>query len=163
MLDFNLMLEDRRQPFPNFTKESAIEKIRLAENGWNNQNPEKIATAYSLDSVWRNRDSFISGRTEIVEFLTGKWQKEKEYRLIKELWAYSDNRIAVRYVYEYQIESGEWFRAHGNENWQFNEKGLMTERHASINDVAIKESERKFNWPLGQGPDGRGGVTGLGL
>lgn len=163
MMDFNIKVEDTRKPLPNFTKESAIEKVRLAEDGWNNQNPEKIATAYSLDSVWRNRDTFINGREEIVDFLTGKWQKEKEYRLIKELWAYSENRIAVRYVYEYQNESGLWFRAHGNENWQFNEKGLMTERHASINDVEITESERKFHWPLGRRPDDHPELSELGL
>jgi len=163
MMDFNITAEDIRKPLPNFTKESALEKIRLAEDGWNNQNPEKIATAYSLDSVWRNRDTFIIGRKEIVDFLTGKWQKEKEYRLIKELWAYSENRIAVRYVYEFQNESGQWFRAHGNENWQFNEKGLMTERHASINDVEITDSERKFHWPLGRRPDDHAGLSELGL
>jgi len=162
-MDFNITAEDIRKPLPNFTKESALEKIRLAEDGWNNQNPEKIATAYSLDSVWRNRDTFIIGRKEIVDFLTGKWQKEKEYRLIKELWAYSENRIAVRYVYEFQNESGQWFRAHGNENWQFNEKGLMTERHASINDVEITDSERKFHWPLGRRPDDHAGLSELGL
>jgi nuclear transport factor 2 (NTF2) superfamily protein len=162
-MDFNMTVEDSRKPLPNFSKESAIEKIRLAEDGWNNQNPEKIATAYSLDSVWRNRDTFVNGRAEIVDFLTGKWQKEKEYRLIKELWAYSENRIAVRYVYEYQNESGQWFRAHGNENWQFNEKGLMTERHASINDVEITDSERKFYWPLGRRPDDHAGLSELGL
>jgi nuclear transport factor 2 (NTF2) superfamily protein len=162
-MDLNINVEDIRKPLPNFTKESAIEKVRLAEDGWNNQNPEKIATAYSLDSVWRNRDTFINGREEIVGFLTGKWQKEKEYRLIKELWAYSENRIAVRYVYEYQNESGQWFRAHGNENWQFNEKGLMTERHASINDVKITENERKFLWPLGRRPDDHPELSELGL
>ena len=162
-MDFNIKVEDIRKPLPNFSKESAIEKVRLAEDGWNNQDPEKIATAYSLDSVWRNRDTFINGRAEIVDFLTGKWQKEKEYRLIKELWAYSENRIAVRYVYEFQNESGQWFRAHGNENWQFNEKGLMTERHASINDVEITDSERKFHWPLGRRPDDHAGLSELGL
>lgn len=162
-MDFNIKLEDTRKPLPNFTKESAIEKIRLAEDGWNNKNPETIATAYSLDSIWRNRDTFVNGRDEIVDFLTGKWQKEKEYRLIKELWAFSENRIAVRYVYEYQIESGQWFRAHGNENWQFNDMGLMTERHASINDVEITESERKFFWPLGRRPDNHSGLSELGL
>jgi len=162
-MDFNITIEDNRKPLPNFTKESAIEKVRLAEDGWNNQNPEKIATAYSLDSVWRNRDTFISGRSDIVGFLTGKWQKEKQYRLIKELWAYTDNRIAVRYVYEYCDSMGNWFRAHGNENWQFNEKGLMTERHASINDVRIAESERKFYWPLGRRPDDHPGLSELNL
>ncbi|MFT4766791.1 MAG: nuclear transport factor 2 (NTF2) superfamily protein [Oleispira sp.] len=162
-MDFNISVEDSRKPLPNFSKESAIKKIRLAEDGWNNQNPEKIAMAYSLDSVWRNRDTFVNGRAEIVDFLTGKWQKEKEYRLIKELWAYSENRIAVRYVYEFQNEGGQWFRAHGNENWQFNEKGLMTERHASINDVEITDSERKFHWPLGRRPDDHAGLSELGL
>ncbi len=163
MLDFNIEKEDVRKPLPNFTKESALEKVRLAEDGWNNQKPEIIATAYTLDSVWRNRDSFINGRSDIVDFLTEKWQKEKQYRLIKELWAYSENRIAVRYVYEYQNESGQWFRAHGNENWQFNEKGLMTERHASINDVKITGHERKFHWPLGRRPDDHLGLSELGL
>jgi len=163
MLDFNIKIEDSRKPLPNFTKETAIEKIRLAEDAWNNQAPEKIATAYSLDSIWRNRDSFINGREEIVDFLTAKWGKEKQYRLIKELWAYDENRIAVRYVYEYQNDDGQWFRAHGNENWQFNQKGLMTERHASINDVAIDENERKFHWPLGRRPDDHPGLTELGL
>ncbi len=162
-MNFDISVEDSRSPLPDFTRKSALEKIRLAEDGWNNQNPEKIATAYSLDSVWRNRDTFIIGRKEIVAFLTGKWQKEKEYRLIKELWAYSENRIAVRYVYEFQNESGQWFRAHGNENWQFNEKGLMTERHASINDVEITDSERKFHWPLGRRPDDHAGLSELGL
>lgn len=163
MLDFNIKIEDSRKPLPNFTKETAIEKIRLAEDAWNNQAPEKIATAYSFDSIWRNRDSFINGREEIVDFLTAKWGKEKQYRLIKELWAYDENRIAVRYVYEYQNDDGQWFRAHGNENWQFNQKGLMTERHASINDVAIDENERKFHWPLGRRPDNYPGLTELGL
>lgn len=163
MLDFNIKVEDSRKPLPNFTKETAIEKIRLAEDAWNNQSPEKIATAYSLDSIWRNRDSFINGRAEIVDFLSAKWAKEKQYRLIKELWAYDENRIAVRYVYEYQNDDGQWFRAHGNENWQFNQKGLMTERHASINDVAIDENERKFYWPLGRRPDDHPGLTELEL
>lgn len=163
MPDLNLAVEDVRHPLPNFTKQSAMKKIRLAEDGWNNQNPEKIATAYSLDSLWRNRDAFICGRKEIVEFLSGKWKKEKEYRLIKELWAYSENRIAVRYVYEYHNANGEWFRAHGNENWQFNDKGLMTERHASINEVAITAAERKFYWPLGRRPDDHLGLSDLGL
>ncbi len=163
MLDFSIEKEDIRKPLPNFTKASAVEKVRMAEDAWNNQNPEKIATAYSLDSTWRNRDTFINGRVEIVDFLTEKWQKEKQYRLIKELWAYSENRIAVRYVYEHQSESGQWFRAHGNENWQFNEKGLMTERHASINDVKITSNERKFHWPLGRRPDDHQGLSELGL
>lgn len=151
-MNFNLDFEDMRKPLPAFTRESAIQKVRIAEDAWNNKNPEKIATAYSLDSQWRNRDQFVNGRDEIIQFLTGKWDKELEYRLIKELWAYAGNRIAVRYVYEWHDKDGNWFRSHGNENWAFNEKGLMTERHASINDVAILVSERKFLWPLGPRP-----------
>lgn len=162
-MNFDLAIEDIRQPLPPFTKESAIKKIRLAEDAWNNKNPEKIATAYSLDSQWRNRDQFIQGRSQIIQFLTGKWEKELEYRLIKELWAYQENRIAVRYSYESHDKNGNWFRSYGNENWAFNEKGLMTERHASINDVAIAESERKFYWPLGVRPDDHPGLTELGL
>jgi uncharacterized protein len=162
-MNFDLAVEDIRQPLPTFSKESAIKKIRLAEDAWNNKNPEKIATAYSLHSQWRNRDQFVQGRSQIIEFLTGKWERELEYRLIKELWAFHENRIAVRYVYESHDKNGNWFRSHGNENWAFNDKGLMTERHASINDVAIAESERKFHWPLGPRPDDHPGLTELGL
>jgi nuclear transport factor 2 (NTF2) superfamily protein len=162
-MNFDLHSEDTRQPLPPFTKESVITKIRAAEDAWNNKNPEKIATAYSLESEWRNRDTFIKGRKGIVDFLTGKWGRELEYRLIKELWAYQDNRIAVRYVYEWHDKNGNWFRSHGNENWAFNEKGLMTERHASINDIAIQESDRKFHWPLGPRPQDHPGLTELGL
>ena len=162
-MNFDLDTEDTRAPLPAFTKESAIKKIRIAEDAWNNKNPEKIATAYSLDSQWRNRDQFVQGRAEIIGFLAGKWDKELDYRLIKELWAYQDNRIGVRYVYEWHDKDGNWFRSHGNENWEFNEKGLMTERHASINDVAIKESERKFHWPLGPRPDDHPELSELGL
>jgi uncharacterized protein len=162
-MNFDLAIEDIRQPLPPFSKESAIKKIRLAEDAWNNKNPEKIATAYSLHSQWRNRDQFVQGRSQIIEFLTGKWERELEYRLIKELWAFHDNRIAVRYVYESHDINGNWFRSHGNENWAFNDKGLMTERHASINDVAIAESERKFHWPLGPRPDDHPGLSELGL
>ena len=162
-MNFDLDTEDTRQPLPPFTKDSAIKKIRAAEDAWNNKNPAKIATAYSLNSQWRNRDSFVKGRPQIIEFLTGKWDRELDYRLIKELWAYQDNRIAVRYVYEWHDAQGNWFRSYGNENWAFNEKGLMTERHASINDVAIKESERKFHWPQGPRPADHPGLTELGL
>ncbi|WP_283789039.1 nuclear transport factor 2 family protein [Bermanella sp. WJH001] len=162
-MNFDLDFEDTRQPLPAFTKDSAIQKVRIAEDAWNNKNPEKIATAYSLDSQWRNRDQFVKGRDEIIQFLTGKWDKELEYRLIKELWAVQDNRIAVRYVYEWHDKDGNWFRSHGNENWEFNKKGLMTQRHASINDVAILESERKFLWPLGPRPVDHPGLTDLGL
>lgn len=162
-MNFDLDVEDIRQPLPPFTKASAIEKIRLAEDAWNLKNPEKIATAYSIQSRWRNRDCFIEGRAQIVEFLAQKWQKELEYRLIKELWAFSENRIAVRYVYEWHNSEGQWFRSHGNENWAFSEGGLMVERHASINDVAIAETERKFHWPLGRRPDNHPGLSDLGL
>ena len=141
-----------RPPLPPFTRESAIHKIRLAEDAWNGQQPELIAKAYTADSRWRNRDCFIQGRNEIEAFLTSKWHKERNYRLIKELWAYNGNRIAVRYAYEYQDVDGHWFRAHGNENWEFDDDGLMRSRHASINDVAISEGQRKFHWPIGPRP-----------
>jgi hypothetical protein len=153
----------QRAPLPPFTQESAIQKIRKAEDAWNGQDPKSIALAYTNDSRWRNRDSFVNGREEIEAFLTAKWRKENQYRLIKELWAYSGNRIAVRYVYEYQDASGQWFRAHGNENWEFDENGLMQERHASINDVAIAEQDRKFHWPLGPRPHHHPELSELGL
>ncbi len=162
-MNFDLKIEDTRQPLPPFTEQSAIKKIRAAEDAWNVKNPEKIATAYSLDSRWRNRDTFIQGRDEIIKFLIAKWKKELDYRLIKELWAFTDNRIAVRYVYEWHNSEGQWFRSHGNENWQFNEKGLMAQRHASINDVAIEESERKFLWPAGKRPEDHPGLSELDL
>ncbi len=162
-MNFDLDVEDTRQPLPPFTQETAIQKIRIAEDAWNLKNSEKIATAYSLDSHWRNRDTFIQGREEIIQFLNGKWAKELDYRLIKELWAFSSNHIAVRYVYEWHNDEGQWFRSHGNENWAFNEKGLMQERHASINDIAIEESERKFLWPQGKRPESHPGLTELGL
>lgn len=153
----------QRPPLPPFTRESAIHKIRLAENAWNSQQPEAIAKAYTIDSRWRNRDTFVTGRDEIIAFLTEKWRKEREYRLIKELWAYTDNRIAVRYVYEYQNAQGQWFRAHGNENWEFDANGLMRERHASINDVPIAEHQRKFHWPSGLRPLDHPELSELGL
>ncbi|WOH38929.1 nuclear transport factor 2 family protein [Thalassotalea fonticola] len=152
-----------RKPLPPFTQQSAIEKIRMAENAWNGQNPEAIAMAYSIDSKWRNRNEFVNGREEIVGLLTRKWQKEQNYRLIKELWCHSGNRIAVRFAYEYQNAAGQWYRAYGNENWEFNEQGLMTQRHASINDLAIKDSERKFHWPLGIRPVEHASLSELGL
>jgi nuclear transport factor 2 (NTF2) superfamily protein len=162
-MDFNIEIEDVRQPLPDFTRETAIQKVRLAEDAWNNKNPAKVATAYSLDSRWRNRDIFLNGRQEIITFLTHKWLKEHEYRLIKELWACDGNRIAVRFVYEWHDDNGQWFRSHGNENWLFNDKGLMTQRHASINDVAIQENQRKFHWPSGRRPDEHPGLSELGL
>ena len=134
---------------PPFTRETAIQKVQAAEDGWNSRNPEKVSLAYSIDSQWRNRDKFVTGRNQIVEFLTGKWEKELEYRLTKQLWAFTDNRIAVRFQYEYHDADGNWFRAYGNENWEFDDDGLMRRREASINDYPVKESERKFHWPLG--------------
>lgn len=155
--------EAPRHPLPPFDEQSAIKKIRLAEDGWNSRDPGKVALAYSPDSQWRNRAEFPRGRKEIAEFLTRKWDKELNYRLIKELWAFSHDRIAVRYAYEYHDDSGNWFRAYGNENWQFDEDGFMTQRHASINEKPILETERKFHWPLGRRPDGHPGLSELGL
>jgi uncharacterized protein len=137
---------EQRPPFPPFTMETAVQKIRAAEDGWNSCNPEKVALAYTVDSRWRNRAEIFSGREKIVAFLTRKWARELDYRLIKELWAFDNNRIAVRFAYEWHDDSGNWFRSYGNENWQFNEQGLMEVRHASINDLPIKESERKYHW-----------------
>lgn len=152
-----------KSPVPPFTKDTAIEKIRMAENAWNSKNPEIVKMAYSEDTVWRNRHVFVRGRDEVQQLLQDKWSNELEYRLIKELWAYTDNRIAVRFCYEYRTEVGEWFRAYGNENWLFDENGFMKERHASINDVAILESERKFHWTAPVRPDDHPGLTDLGL
>jgi nuclear transport factor 2 (NTF2) superfamily protein len=152
-----------RPPLPPFTRETAIEKIRLAEDGWNSRNAEKVAQAYSVDTKWRNRAEFVSSRSEAQAFLERKWNKELEYRLIKELWAFTDNRIAVRYAYEWHDDAGNWFRSYGNENWEFGADGLMSTRHASINDMPIKESERKYHWPLGRRPDDHPGLSELGL
>lgn len=154
---------EQRHPLPPFNEQSAKEKVRLAEDGWNGRNPEKVAKAYTLDTKWRNRSTFVTNRREAQEFLTAKWQKELDYRLIKELWAYTDNRIAVRYAYEWRDDSGNWYRSYGNENWEFDENGLMKNRHASINDLPIKASERKFNWPQGRRPDDHPGLSELGL
>ncbi len=153
----------RRPPLPPFTKETAIQKVRAAEDGWNGQNPEKIALAYTPDSIWRNRADFPKGRAEIIDFLTQKWQREHDYRLIKELWAYSGNRIAVRFAYEWHNQAGEWFRSYGNENWEFDEDGLMKFRFASINDLAITNAERKFKWPTGPRPADHPSLSDLGL
>lgn len=148
---------------PPFTQETAVLKVRAAENGWNSRNPAQVALAYSVDSRWRNRSEFLAGRDEIVAFLTRKWASELEYRLMKELWAFHGNRIAVRFAYESHDESGQWKRSYGNENWEFDEAGLMKRRHASINDLAIEESERLFHWPLGPRPDDHPGLSDLGL
>jgi nuclear transport factor 2 (NTF2) superfamily protein len=152
-----------RPPLPPFTRETAIQKVRAAEDAWNSRDPEKVALAYTTDSRWRNRAEFPTGRDEIVQFLKRKWAKELNYRLIKELWAYEANRIAVRFAYEWHDDSGNWFRSYGNENWEFNDNGLMQLRFASINDLPIKKSERKYHWPLGRRPDGHPGLSDLGL
>jgi nuclear transport factor 2 (NTF2) superfamily protein len=153
-----------RPPPPPFTRETAIQKVRGAENGWNSREPEKVATAYTVDSRWRNRSEFIQGRPAIIEFLVRKWRKELDYRLVKELWAFDGNRIAVRFAYEWHDDSGNWFRSYGNENWEFDESGLMRHRHASINDLPIKESDRKFLWDApGPRPADHPGLTDLGL
>ena len=152
-----------KPPFPPFTLETASQKARMAENAWNSKDPDKVSLAYTEDSVWRNRSEFIHGRAEILAFLQRKWAKELDYKLIKEVWACSDNRIAVRFQYEWHDTSGQWFRAHGNENWEFAENGLMRRREASINDVAIAESDRLFTWGDGPRPDDFPGLTELGL
>lgn len=152
-----------RPPLPPFTRESAIEKVRLAEDGWNSRDADKVSLAYSLDTKWRNRVEFTNGREEAREFLARKWKKELEYRLIKELWAFTENRIAVRYAYEWRDDSGKWFRSYGNENWEFGADGLMERRFSCINDMPIKESDRKFHWPLGRRPDDHPGLSDLGL
>jgi nuclear transport factor 2 (NTF2) superfamily protein len=157
------MTDAARPPFPPFTTESAIEKVRLAEDGWNSRDPQKVALAYTVDSRWRNRTEFLTGREEIIAFLTRKWNTELDYRLIKELWAHDGNRIAVRFAYEHHDDSGNWFRSYGNENWEFDEQGLMHTRHASINTAPIAESERKYHWPLGRRPDDHPGLSDLGF
>ncbi len=152
-----------RPPLPPFTAETAAQKARLAEDAWNGRDPEKVSLAYTPDSVWRNRAEFVSGREQIVGFLRRKWDREFEYRLIKEVWAYRDNRIAVRFAYEWHDDSGQWFRSYGNENWEFDEGGLMRVRIASINDIPITHGARKYRWPLGRRPDDHPGLSELGL
>jgi hypothetical protein len=152
-----------RPPLPPFDRESAIKKVRLAEDAWNSREPEKVALAYTVDSVWRNRAEFLTGREAIVQFLTRKWAKELEYRLIKELWAFHENRIAVRFAYEWHDDSGNWFRSYGNENWEFDTEGLMRHRIASINDLPIKAAERKYFWLQGRRPDNHPSLSDFGL
>ena len=156
-------MSEERPPFPPFTRDSAIMKVRAAEDGWNNRNPAKVALAYTADSKWRNRAEFLHGREAIEAFLARKWAKELDYRLIKELWAFTDNRIAVRFAYEWHDESGQWFRSYGNENWEFAGNGLMQVRRASINDMPIAETQRKFHWPAGPRPAEHPGLTELDL
>jgi nuclear transport factor 2 (NTF2) superfamily protein len=159
----SVQAEAGRPPFPPFTVETATQKVRMAEDAWNTRDPERVALAYTLDSAWRNRAEFLSGRDEIVAFLRRKWARELDYRLIKELWACDGNRIAVRFAYEWRDDSGHWFRSYGNENWEFAENGLMRRRLASINDLPITEAERKYRWPLGRRPDDHPGLSDLGL
>lgn len=155
--------EPPRPPFPPFDTASAAQKVRMAEDAWNTRDPARVALAYTPDSIWRNRAEFLTGREAIVQFLTRKWNNELDYRLIKELWAFHGNRIAVRFAYEWHNDSGQWFRSYGNENWEFNEHGFMQRRIASINDLPIPESERKFHWPLGPRPLNHPGLSELGL
>ena len=155
--------EDSRPPFPPFDREAAIKKVRLAEDAWNTRDPEKVPPAYAIDSVWRNRAEFLSGREAMIRFLTRKWARELDYRLIKELWAFHGSRIAVRFAYEWHDDSGNWFRSYGNENWEFDGNGLMTRRLASINDLPIKDTDRKYFWPLGRRPDYHPGLSELDL
>ncbi len=155
--------EAARPPLPPFTHVTASQKVRMAEDGWNGRNPGKVALAYTIDSQWRNRAEFPVGREQIIEFLTRKWATEHEYRLIKELWAFAGNHIAVRFAYEWHNDNNEWFRSYGNENWEFDQNGLMQRRYASINDLPITESERKFHWPLGRRPDDHPGLIDLGF
>lgn len=155
--------EPSRPPLPPFTLESATQKVRLAEDGWNSRDADNVSLAYSLDTQWRNRAEFTSGREEARQFLARKWKKELEYRLIKELWAFTENRISVRYAYEWRDDSGNWFRSYGNENWEFGADGLMERRFSCINDMPIKESERRFHWPLGRRPDDHPGLSDLGM
>lgn len=157
------MNPEQRPPLPPFTEATAKQKVRMAEDGWNSRDPQRVSLVYTPDSVWRNRSEFPRGREQIVEFLTRKWQRELEYRLIKELWAYTDNRIAVRFAYEWHDASRQWYRSYGNENWEFDADGLMQRRFASINDLAISAEERLFHWPLGRRPDEHPGLSDLGL
>ena len=155
--------ENPRPPFPPFDEQSAVQKVRMAEDAWNTRNPQRVSLAYTPDSKWRNRSEFLSGRVEIVQFLTRKWIRELDYRLIKELWAFRENRIAVRFAYEWHDDSGQWFRSYGNENWEFDGDGFMMRRIASINDLPIPQSERKYHWALGRRPDDHPGLSDLGL
>ena len=155
--------EQPRPPLPPFDAASAALKVRLAEDAWNTRDPERVSLAYTADSVWRNRSEFLEGRPAIVQFLTRKWNKELDYRLIKELWAFTANRIAARFAYEWRDDSGNWFRSYGNENWEFGANGLMQRRLASINDLPIREAERKYRWPPGRRPDDHPGLSDLGL
>lgn len=163
MTDTPATSTDRRPPFPPFTRQTAIEKVRKAEDAWNSRDPARVALAYSVDSRWRNRSEFINGREAIAAFLQRKWVRELDYRLIKELWTFENDRIAVRFAYEWHDDSGQWHRSYGNENWEFDENGLMRARHASINDLPIAESARLYRWPAGPRPADHPGLSELGL
>ena len=154
---------EQRPPLPPFTPETAAQKVRLAEDAWNTRDPDRVVLAYTVDTRWRNRAEFPVGREAIRQFLQRKWAREHEYRLVKELWAYGERRIAVRFAYEWHDDSGRWYRSYGNENWEFDEDGLMRVRHASINDLPIAEADRKYRWPLGRRPDDHPGLSELGL
>lgn len=154
---------EQKPPLPPFTAETAAKKVRAAEDAWNSRDPDRVAGVYTTDTVWRNRAEFPRGRAEVHAFLTRKWARELDYRLIKELWAFGGNRIAVRFAYEWHDDSGQWFRSYGNENWEFDADGYMQRRFASINDLPIAESARKFHWPLGRRPDGHPSLSDLGL
>ena len=156
-------MSEARPPLPPFTLQTAIQKVRLAEDAWNSRDPARVALAYTVDSKWRNRAEFPVGREQIIEFLTRKWRRELDYRLIKELWAFADNRIAVRFAYEWHDDAGNWYRSYGNENWEFDANGLMQRRYASINDLPITEAGRKYRWPQGRRPDDHPGLSDLGL
>ncbi|CDZ68864.1 Hypothetical protein NGAL_HAMBI2610_04580 [Neorhizobium galegae bv. orientalis] len=156
-------MSNQRPPLPPFTPEMAVEKVRLAEDGWNSRDPARVALAYTVDSYWRNRAEFVEGREAIVGFLTRKWLRELDYRLVKELWSFRENRIAVRFAYEWHDDSGNWFRSYGNENWEFDEHGLMRRRLASVNDAPIREAERRFHWPLGRRPDDHPSLSAIGF
>jgi len=157
------MTTEQRPPFPPFTLETATQKVRAAEDGWNSRDPARVSLAYTQDSYWRNRATFVNGRADIVAFLAAKWTRELDYRLIKELWAHDGNRIAVRFAYEWHDDSGNWFRSYGNENWEFDADGLMARRFACINDLPIVEADRKFHWPQGRRPDDHPGLSDLDL
>jgi nuclear transport factor 2 (NTF2) superfamily protein len=156
-------MTDTRPPLPPYTAETAAQKVRLAEDAWNSRDAQKVSLAYTPDSKWRNRAEFVTGRAEIVQFLQRKWAREMDYRLIKELWAFTENHIAVRFAYEWHDDAGNWFRSYGNENWEFDDSGLMRRRIASINDLPISEAQRLYHWQLGRRPDGHQGLTELGL
>ncbi len=157
------MKTESKPPLPPFDTDAAVQKVRLAEDAWNSRDPDRVSLAYTVDNIWRNRSDFVNGRDQIVSFLQRKWKKELDYRLIKELWIAHGNRIAVRFAYEWHDDSGSWFRSYGNENWEFDEFGLMKRRIASINDLPIKEEERRYHWPLGQRPDDHQSLSDLGF